>query len=150
MTTSTSFSNATPRHALPYLFAGQAQREFYINESLSRIDMLMHPAVEGELADPPPGPVEGDCFLVAAAATGDWSGREGQLAGWIGGAWTFAEPWNGLRVRDNSTAGTILYSDGWLRPEAPEEPVGGTVVDAEAREAIATLIAILRQYGLFV
>ena len=148
--TSTIFSSATPRHALPYLLAGQAQREFYVNESLSRIDMLMHPSIEGELTAPPVDPVDGDCYIVALGATGDWSGKDGQLAGWIAGAWVFVEPWNGLRVRDNSTSSMVLYSDGWLRPEAPADPVGGTVVDAEARAALAALVAILRQHGLFV
>ena len=130
--------------------AGQAQREFYVNESLSRIDMLMHPSVEGEIAAPPVAPDEGDCYVIGAGATDEWSGRDGQLAGWIGGTWTFATPWDGLAVRDNSTAGPLLYSGGWLRPEAPADPVGGTVVDDQARASIVSLIAVLRQHGLFV
>ncbi len=36
------FEGATPRFALPLLFAGQAQKEFFVNEALLRADMVLH------------------------------------------------------------------------------------------------------------
>ena len=150
MTTPNSFTSTTPRHALPFLFPGQAQREFFVNESLARIDMLLHPSVKGEAATPPADPAEGDCYVVASAAEGDWAGRDHQLAGWTGGGWSFAEPREGMVVRDESAASSLIYAGAWIRPAPPSEPSGGSTVDAEARAAIGEVVAILRQYGLFV
>lgn len=149
MTTLSGFNAVTPRNALPFLFAGQSQREFYVNEALARIDMLLHPCVEGELAEPPTAPADGACYLVASSATGDWAGREGHIAGWIAGAWTFAAPYEGIRVRDRTTASVLSYDGQWRRHTAPTLPSGGSVIDDEARSAIGEVVAILRQHGLF-
>ncbi|MGB7407193.1 MAG: DUF2793 domain-containing protein, partial [Pontixanthobacter sp.] len=46
-------ADASPNYGLPFLFAGQTQKEFYVNEAHARIDMLLHPVVEG-IADTPP------------------------------------------------------------------------------------------------
>ena len=34
------FDTATARHGFPMLVAGQAQKEFFVNEALARIDAL--------------------------------------------------------------------------------------------------------------
>ena len=68
--------SATPRLVLPMLEAGQAQKEVLHNEALQLLDALVAPAVEGPpLATPPPAPVVGSCYIVAASPTGDWAGR---------------------------------------------------------------------------
>ena len=150
MTMPNDFTSTTARHALPFLFPGQAQREFFVNESLARIDMLLHPSIKGEAASPPSDPVEGDCYVVASGGEGEWAGRDHQIAGWSGGSWTFAEPREGMVVRDLTTASSLVYTGTWTRPQAPAEPSGGSVIDAEARTAIGEVVAILRQFGLFV
>ncbi len=43
---------ATPRLALPFLTAGQAQKEFYHNEALQTLDMVAAAAVEDGLRQP--------------------------------------------------------------------------------------------------
>lgn len=149
MTEPISFTSATPRHALPYLFAGQAQREFFVNESLARIDLLLHPSVEGERADPPADPVAGECWIVGQSATGAWQGHDGQLAAWQGGQWLLAAPARDMRVHDRTSGGLLRFDGQWLRIARPADPAGGATIDAEARAAIVAILDALEQYGIF-
>ena len=73
-------AEATTRHGLPLLQAGQAQKEVTHNEALVLLDLLAHPAVEGVLATPPAAPTPGQGWIIGAGATGAWSGQDGALA----------------------------------------------------------------------
>lgn len=144
------FESASPRFALPLLFAGQAQKEAFVNEALSLIDGLLHCAVEGEAAVPPGSPVEGTAWLIAASASGEWSGRTGQLALRQAGQWLFVAPRNGMRTLNKASGQELRVVGGsWSGAIAPATATGGSVVDAEARAMLAALIAALRQSGVF-
>jgi hypothetical protein len=143
-----SFTSATPRFALPLLFAGQSQKEFCVNEAHALTDALLHAACEGESAAPPATPGEGEAWIVASGATGEWAGEDGKLAARQSGNWLFATPSDGMRVFDRSTGQMLLYRDGWRRPTAPTVPSTGSVIDSEARAAIADLIAALTDAGI--
>ena len=149
MTDPISFTPTTPRYGLPLLFAGQSQKEFYVNEAHALTDALLHPACEGEASDPPSTPVEGETWLVGTAATGDWAGADGKLASRQSGNWLFTSPIDGMRLLDRSTGQLLLHRGGWQRPSAPAAPTGGTTIDAEARAALADLIAALANAGIF-
>lgn len=143
-----SFDSSTPRYSLPNLFSGQAQKEIFVNEAFARLDSLIHAAIEGELSAPPASPNPGQCWLVGANPDGDWTGREGDLASWQGTAWLFVTPRFGLRMLDLSTGGSLFFDGDWQRPAAPAAPSGGTIVDAEARQAIVNLIETLQSAGI--
>lgn len=149
MTQAASFTETTPRHALPLLFAGQVQKEFFVNESLARLDLLLHPAIIEERADPPANPAAGACYLVAAQATGAWQGMDSCLAAWDGDGWTIAAPQPGMTVRDLTSGTVLLFDQQWQRFAAPPPPAGGTVVDLEARSAIGQITAALKEFGIF-
>jgi hypothetical protein len=148
MTDPISFPSATPRYSLPLLFAGQSQKEFYVNEAHALADALLHAACEGEAVDPPVSPAEGECWLVASGATGEWAGEDGKLAARQAGNWLFIAPKDGMRLFDHATGQVLLYRNGWQRPAAPVAPSGGSVIDAEARTAIAELISALSEAGV--
>ncbi len=140
----------TARHKLPFLAVAQAQKEITHNEALVRIDALLHPVVQGELAVPPTltDADAGKCWLVAAAPTGEWTGKTGQIAVWIGGGWRFCAPAEGMRARLQSQNIDRIRSGGvWITPPAIPNPASGSVVDVEARAAIASLLAHLRAIG---
>ncbi len=142
------FTSASPRFGLPLLFAGQAQKEVFVNEAHALTDALLHAAIEGEADDPPAAPAEGECWLIGNAPTGAWADHAGELACCQAGGWIFAVPRDGVRVLDRSTGQDIRYRSGWQRPATPAAPAGGATVDAEARAAIAGLVAALVDAGL--
>lgn len=141
----------TPRHALPYLFPGQAQKEVFVNEALARLDALVQPAVLGEIAAPPANPAPGDCYIVARPATGVWATHEGALATWAETQWLFAPPREGGRVHDIASGALAVFTvaQGWQRAAAPVAPSGGTTQDTEARAALAELVTKLQSLQIF-
>ncbi|WP_432201696.1 DUF2793 domain-containing protein [Erythrobacter sp. W53] len=147
-----TFPSASARFSMPFLFAGQSQKEFFVNESVARIDALLHPTIVEERGDPPASPSEGDAYLIATTATGNWEGKEGQIAVWQGSYWLLIEPRDGMMLRDASSgagAGQLLLFQGsWIRPSAIAAPTGGTSEDTEARAAIESILSALQVYGI--
>jgi len=142
------FASATPRLGLPLLFAGQTQKEFFVNEAHALADALLHAAIEGEADAPPATPAEGECWLVGNAPTGAWEDAAGRLASFQSGDWLFIEVRDGVRLLDRSTGQEIRYRGGWQRPVTPAAPAAGATVDSEARAAIAELVDILVASGI--
>ena len=143
---------ATPRLGLSLLAVAQAQKEVTHNEALIVLDALVQAVVEaGPLVAPPPTPAEGQCWIVGAAATGEWLGQDGAIALWTAGGWRFVAPREGMRVVRLVDQMRVRYGDGaWIAPDTVVTPGGGAVIDVEARAAIAALILNLEAQGLMI
>jgi len=158
----------TARFSFPLILPGQAQKELFHNEALQAIDAVLHPAVEGAEAEPPPSPAAGQSWIVAAGATGAWAGRDSNLAAWSDAGWRFTIPAVGLTVSSRPSGYRLHWTgSGWSsgevsaarimvngqqvvgeRQPAVPSPSGGSIIDAEARTAIAALTATLKSHGL--
>ncbi len=162
-------ANESARLALPLLQAGQAQKEITHNEALTRLDMLVQAVVESaDLATPPASPAPGQCWIVAASPGGAWAGRAGTIAAWTDGGWRFVAPvegmavqvrdrghdvtWDGSAWRDGAVRSDGFYQGGVRivggRGAAIADPIGGTVIDGEARATIGAILAMLRLHGM--
>lgn len=86
----------TPNLLIPYLEAAQSQKHVTHNEALTRLDAVIQIAVlDRDLGTAPVAPANGDRYIVAAAATGAWSGHGAQIAAFQDGAWEFYAPREG-------------------------------------------------------
>ena len=86
----------TANLGLPVIEAAQAQKHVTHNEALRILDALVQLAVlDRDLTAPPGAPNEGERWIVAAAATGDWAGHDDDVAAWQDGAWQFSTPKTG-------------------------------------------------------
>ena len=159
----------SPRLAVPYILAAQSQKEVTHNDGLNVLDALVQAVVEDrDLAAPPGAPAEGQVWIVAAGATGDWAGHDGALAQFIGGAWKFHQPFEGLTawLADEDVvarydgaawmAGVVAATEIAIggqkvvgaQEAAISDAAGGATVDAEARAAVNAVLSALRNHGL--
>ena len=115
----------TPRLGLPYLIASQAQKEVTHNEALNTSEALLQPAVQSMILTAPPTGVEGNLYIVGAAATGAWTGKDGKLAQFIGGAWVFYSVFEGMQVYNIATSQRMIYAAGtWKDALTAQNKIG--------------------------
>lgn len=113
-------------------------------------------------------PEEGQIWIVGTAPIGAWAGKAGALASWTSGGWRFVNPVAGMLVWNKAEGNWLHWTgNGWsdgampvsailvggqqvVGPRLAEvpSPSGGTVIDAEARAAITSVIATLKSHGL--
>ena len=148
MTEPVSFGSSTSRYLLPLLFAGQAQKEFYVNSAINSLDLLVHTTVSGLRDSPPASPSEGEAWLVSANPQGDWVGHVEKIAQFSSGVWTFITPQSGMRIFDDENGQFLHYDTTWKAASSPVSPQGGTTIDVEARASIDELIAALQEAGV--
>lgn len=81
---------------LPFIEAAQAQKHVTHNEALKALDTVVQLAVlDRDFTAAPGSPANGDRYIVAAGATGSWSGKDGEIAAFQDGAWVFYAPREG-------------------------------------------------------
>ena len=139
------------------------------NEAIQTLEALVAPSVEEPpRVSPPASPALGSCYLIAAGATGAWTGKQDHLACFTAGGWRFIPPVDGMTAYVRSTSVWAVYrSSAWelgvlrgsalnvggqqvvgARGTAIAAPAGGTTVDVEGRTAINAILAALRSHGL--
>lgn len=159
----------TTRLTLPFIIAGQAQKEVTHNEALLRLDALVQASVEAVGLDiPPVSPSPGQCWIVGDAPSGDWAGQAGAIASFAEGGWRFIAPQPGMSVWSEADGVFALRTaTEWILGRTPQlavhvggnqvvgprqpaliGPNGGTTIDSEARVVIDQILVMLRNHGL--
>ena len=118
--------------------------------------------------DPPASAAEGATFIIGTAPIGAWSGKASQIANWSVGGWRYIVATDGMSVLIKTSGVRAEYRSGeWTigtvtaervevggvqvvggQVAAIASPVGGSTVDAEARNAIGLMLAAMRQHGM--
>jgi hypothetical protein len=116
--------------------------------------MLVQPVVQSAaVVAPPEAAAEGMCWLVPQGGSGAWANRSGAMACWTAGGWRFAEASEGWTLWVADEGVTMRHQDGAWRQVAAAgmpiaSPVGGDVIDMEARGAIDAILDRLVAAGL--
>lgn len=70
----------------------QANKEISHNTALRQIEGRTIGVLSRTTTTPPGSPAAGDCYIIPASATGEWSGKTDQLAHFYGGVWNYWTP----------------------------------------------------------
>ena len=138
--------------ALPLIQANQAQKHVTHNEAIRRLDALVQPvAADLDRTEPPASPASGDRHIVAAGATGDWMGRDGNIAVREDAAWTFIRPERGWRIHVADAGQDAVFDGSRWRLAATSDRVDrlgiGTGADDTNRLAVSADATLLTHAG---
>jgi hypothetical protein len=101
-------------------------------------------SVKDILSTPPGTPSNGDRYLVGAAATDAWVGKENYIAEWdsVGGAWIFTTPTVGMFVSVDDDPNGIYYFGGaaWSLKAFEVNTAGGGITITDGVVAVNRLI----------
>lgn len=94
-------AKSAPRFKVQYGWA--AGEDFWggpMNNNLQLLDALLSPYILNmNFASPPQNVDDGDQYIVAPGATGEWANQDNKMAYRIAGQWAFFEPARGTRAR---------------------------------------------------
>jgi hypothetical protein len=143
----------SPNLILPFIEAAQAQKHITHNEALRVLDAAVQLSVlDRDLTAPPGGPSDGDRYIPASGATGDWSGKDLNIAAWQDGAWAFLVPREGWLcwVADEDT---LLVWDGSAWADAGNvaslNPASGGLVGVNATADTTNRLSVKADAALF-
>ncbi len=139
--------------SMPYIEPSQAQKHVTHNEALRVLDVLTQLSVlDRTLTVPPTEPATGDCYIVAASATGDWAGHDQDIAVFEDTYWRFETPktgWRGWVVAEN--AEVVFDGTGWATFPTSLSNIDGlgimTSYDSINRLAVASEASLLTHAG---
>jgi hypothetical protein len=107
----------TPRLGAPELATSQANKEETVNEQIRYVESGAGHFIfkDRDLATSPGSPADGDCYLVAASPTGDWTGHAGDIAFYMNTEWKFIEVIEGFTAWVNDENVFVGYDgSAWV------------------------------------
>lgn len=115
-------THSTPFFNFPLIAPAQAQKHVTHNEAVIALDRHLQLSVLDNRAAPPEMPMVNDRYLVGAAATGAWQGRDNDIAVAQGGdKWLFLTPHAGWRCWTEADASFRIFTGtSWDVPPMPE------------------------------
>lgn len=110
----------TPNLTLPFIEAAQAQKHVTHNESLRILDAVVQLSVLSNIYTAPPdspNPANGDRYLVASGAGGEWSGFDDSVVAYQDGAWVEYVPQTGwVTWVEDSEQLLVFDGNAWTGP----------------------------------
>lgn len=102
--------------SLPYLMPSQAQKHVTHNEALVVLDSVVQLSVaDRDRTAPPLDAQEGQRYIVAPDATGDWAGHDGKIACYLDDGWRFLDPKEGWLAWVDADGKLFVRRHGYWR-----------------------------------
>lgn len=145
--------DASANLGLPYIMPLQAQKHVTHNEALRALDTLVQLAVaDRDLPAPPASPSEGERYIVGPGASGAWTGKSGQIATFVDGAWAFQAPQPGWVAYLRDEAGLVNWDGAdWVTTFGLDGEVPTLGINAAAdltnRLSVASAAVLLNHEG---
>ena len=147
-------SNNSLQLSMPYIQGGQAQKHITHNEAIRTLDTITQLSVISQATTPDAGAVEGDRYIVAPGASGDFAGQEGNIAMLEGGFWAFFPAKTGWIAHDQSNDGMFVFNGNDWTPTVGGANVTSTdrmgvnaTADATNRLAVSSAASLLTHEG---
>lgn len=103
----------TPNLDLEEWEQDQDQPHITVNTALRILELMCQLRIlDRDLAAPPGAPNDGDCYLIAAGASGEWTDRTDQIALYVGTSWIYLFPKSGWRAYIVDEGQNVQYSGG--------------------------------------
>ena len=122
-------TQTSPRHALPYILPGQAQKHITHNAAVAALDSLVQASVRSRTSTEPDTAEAGDSYLQPNPA---WHGNAGELSVHDGFGWTNTLPSTGMRVWCEDESALLVFHEGeWRDVVAGEHDTLGVNATAD-------------------
>jgi hypothetical protein len=143
--------DTTERLLLPLIVAGQIDADKAYNEAIYRLEaMSVLNIKDRDLTTPPGSPAQGDTYLVAATATGTWTGQDNKIAIYFGTSWYYIVASEGM-IAWIADEDVMLVHNGssWISPErtGTATMASGTVTVTNALCKTSSNVQITRKTG---
>jgi len=93
---------------------GDAATKDYVDSKINGLDW-QDSILDKDLTEPPSSPSEGDRYIVASGASGDWSGHDDDIAEYDGSSWDFYTPNEGFACRVEDEDRNYTYNgSSWV------------------------------------
>jgi len=109
----------TPVFSIPEIIQGQSQKEITHNEALRIFDALVAGVSKDNALTAPPTALEGELYIVAAGASGEWLGHDSKIAIFVNSVWHFVTPPTDYILYNTSTGNQLKYSGTIWQTYAP-------------------------------
>ena len=109
----------TPILSLSEIAEGVASQAALHNTALRQFEARSIRVLSRTTTAPPGSPVEGDSYIIPVGSPSSWGGAANQIASFIGGAWSYYTPVEGVQVWVNDSNIAYIYSGSdWTVKEA--------------------------------
>jgi hypothetical protein len=115
----------TPRLGAPELVSSQATPETTVNEQIRYVEQGASYFIvkDKDLTAAPGSPSDGDAYIVAAGATGTWSGKDGKIAFRMSTGWLYITPIEGmLAYAQDENARYVFNGSAWATDATGSAP----------------------------
>lgn len=134
----------TAKLAITQLVAGQASAEVTVNDATNLLDTAVFPTVVNRTTTAPPGsPTNGDAYIPAATATGDWAGDEDTIQVYYDG-WLTITPQEGWQVYVEAENGIINFNGtSWVTPPMIAVSVTASTTQSQGQQPVTAEVVFV-------